>query len=144
MSEEEAVNVVENLRKNLKTQENYKHSDKARKSGVVSDLDTAATDELTKSRKTNPFYPTHIPSAKYEELFMVNDKAGVFQKTSHSFRTAPRRHIDQLESRHNADEHLSPDIYNPKFTQIQQDLAKRIVFSQNQRERRTLQFEGVP
>ena len=78
MSEEEAVNVVENLRKNLKTQENFKQNNKGRKSGDVSDLGTAATDELTKSRKTNPFYPTHIPSAKYEEHFMVNDKNGVF------------------------------------------------------------------
>lgn len=85
----------------------------------MSDLGSATTDEVTKSRKTNPFYPTHIPSAKYEELFMANDnKTGVFHKTTHSFRTVVRKHFDQLDARHNADEHLSPDIYNPKFTQI--------------------------
>ena len=80
----------------------------------MSELGTAETGELNKSRKTNPFYPTHIASAKYEEHFM--DKDGVFSKTSHSFRSVPRQHIDKLEARHNADEHLSSDIYNPKFT----------------------------
>ena len=63
----------------------------------MSELGTADTEELTKSRKTNPFYPTHIASAKYEEHFMNKD--GVFSKTSHSFRSVPRQHIDKLEER---------------------------------------------
>ena len=57
----------------------------------------------------------------------------------------PRKHADHLDKKNRGEDfHLAPGVFSPKFTQTQKDLVKRIVFSQNQKERRTRLFEGAP
>lgn len=126
MKDEEASNAIETLRKQLISTEDQKlnKGKKNNENGVLTgEGDTNATDDLQKSRQTNPFYPTHIASAKYEKKFMVSDQNSPFHKTTQCFRTVPRKHVDHVDFKFDGAEHVSPDAYNSRFTQTQLELA---------------------
>lgn len=58
-------------------------------------------------------------------------------------RTVPRKHLATVAQKHGADEHVPCNQYSLQYTAIDTEL-KRTVFSQDQKRRRTLFFEGVP
>ena len=62
---------------------------------------------------------------------MLNDKHGPRHKTTQCFRTVPRKHVDHVNFHFDGEEHVSANAYNPKFTQVQIEINRSIIFSQN-------------
>jgi len=54
----------------------------------------------------------------------------------------PRSHLRKVEDKHKLDAKVDGGLYKPEFTAVELPIARDIVFSANQKERRSLYFEG--